>query len=104
MPLLGCGTLQILVEPEDGILHSHRRENLKSYIQSCYIATITLFLFYLHQRDILNMLEEHIMHSSGNEVARFKGRLFIISSLVLILCCPLLSSENLHVSSVSMAA
>jgi hypothetical protein len=30
--------------PEDGILHSHRRENLKSYILQCYRRIFFLFL------------------------------------------------------------
>jgi hypothetical protein len=44
------------------------------------------------------------MHSSGNELVRFKIRLFIISSSVFILICSSLFSEDLYVSSVSMAA
>jgi hypothetical protein len=32
--------------PEDGILHSHRRENLKSYKKNSYIAKLTAAVIY----------------------------------------------------------
>jgi hypothetical protein len=59
---------------------------------------------YLYQREMLNTLEKYAINCSGSEVARLKTRLYTISSLVSIVIFLLLSSTDLYVSSVRMAA
>jgi hypothetical protein len=36
--------------PEDGILHSHRRENLKSYTSMLDYTTVSVLLLFVHNR------------------------------------------------------
>jgi hypothetical protein len=59
--------------PEGGILHSHRRENLKSY----YIFIISAFPF--AYSSILNVCDQHLYSRKQNSLLR---RLLVTTSVV----------------------
>jgi hypothetical protein len=52
--------------PEDTILHSHRRENLKSYVMDFYLeirllaSGKTVTLFFVHEQAMINFLSADI--------------------------------------------
>jgi hypothetical protein len=48
--------------PEDGILHSHRRENLKSYILLNGLSDLTQVISFLHTPTLLTLKPLHIFH------------------------------------------